>query len=125
MRSSATCCAAPPGSGSIRRCYAPPTAICRCTKTGWRPSGRLKPSPAPRKRVSLARIHDGAQHDSAFLGRVVAGAAVHRRPLVPDQQVANLPGMVVDEAVLRRMFGEVLDQRPGLLALHADKPVRV
>jgi hypothetical protein len=27
----------------------------------------------------------------------VAGAAVHRRPLVPDQQIADLPGMAIGE----------------------------
>src|SRR5271154_2429225 len=41
------------------------------------------------------RVDDRAQHDAALLGVVIAGAAVHRRPLVPHQQIADLPGMVI------------------------------
>ncbi|TMJ59292.1 MAG: ketopantoate reductase family protein [Alphaproteobacteria bacterium] len=68
---------------------------------------------------------DRAQHDAALLRRVIAGAAVHRRPLVPDQQIADLPGMVIDEPLLCRMRRQLLDQRPGLFAVHPDKAVRV
>src|SRR6185436_14274548 len=60
-----------------------------------------------------------------LVGLVVAGAAVHRRALVPDQDVADAPAVVVDEALLRGVIGEFLDQRPRLFALHADEAVRV
>src|SRR5499425_1843058 len=73
----------------------------------------------------LARIHDRAQHDPALVRPIVAGAAVHRRALVPDQDVADAPAVVVDEALLGRVSGELLDQRPRLLPLHADEAVRV
>src|SRR5579863_4325262 len=73
----------------------------------------------------LIRIDDGAQHDAALGGVVVAGAAVHRRALVPHDDVADPPGMIIDEAVLRRMRRQFLDQRPGFLALHADDAVAV
>src|ERR1700756_3908723 len=42
-------------------------------------------------RPGSVRVDDGAQHDAAFCGVVVAGTAVHRRPLVPDQEIADLP----------------------------------
>src|SRR5262249_32072488 len=71
------------------------------------------------------RGDDRAQHDAALLGVVIAGAAVHRRALVPHQQVADLPGMVVGETLLRRMRGEVLDQPPGHLAVHPLEAVCV
>jgi hypothetical protein len=38
------------------------------------------------------RVDDRAQHDAAFLGMIITGAAVHRRPFVPNQQIADLPG---------------------------------
>src|SRR5438067_13001113 len=66
-------------------------------------------------------IHDGPQHDAALLWGVIACAAMHGRPLVPDQEIADLPGMIVDETILRRMCCQLLDQRPGFFLLHADK----
>ena len=90
------------------------------------------PSSPPRSAFSFAalyaaslysvRIDDRAQHDAAFLGAVVAGAAVHRRALVPHQHVADPPAMVVDEAVLRRVLGQFLDQRPGFFRAMPTKP---
>src|SRR5262249_2802644 len=74
---------------------------------------------------SSVRVHDCAQHDAALVRPVVAGAAVHRRALVPDQDVADAPAVIVDEAFLRRVGGELLDQRPRVLPLHADEAVRV
>src|SRR5437764_6484775 len=71
------------------------------------------------------RVDDCAQHDAALLGVIVAGAAVHRRPLVPDQQIADLPGMVIGKAFLRGVRGELLDQLPGLVAAYALKAMRV
>src|SRR5215470_2124842 len=73
----------------------------------------------------LVRIHDRAQHDPALVGPVVAGAAVHRRALVPDQDVADAPAVVIDESLLGRVSGELLDHRPRLLTLHADEAMRV
>src|SRR5207247_10668461 len=70
------------------------------------------------------RVHDRAQHDPALVRPVVDGAAVHRRALVPDQDIADAPAVVVDEALLRRVSGELIDQRPRLLPLHADAAVR-
>src|SRR4051794_13507848 len=95
------------------------------------PSGRACGEPVmtilrlagERKARWLIWIHDRPQHDAAFLRRVIAGAAVHRCALVPDQQVADLPGMVIDESVLRRMRRQFLDQRPGFLPVHADEAV--
>src|SRR5579884_1946583 len=76
-------------------------------------------------RRTLGGIDDRAQHDAALLRPIIAGAAMHRRPLVPYDQIADPPGMVIDKAFLRRVRGELLDQPPRFLALHADKTVRV
>src|SRR5215470_20353316 len=70
-------------------------------------------------------VHDRAQHDTEFVRPVVAGAAVHRRALVPYQDIADAPAVVVDEALLGRVIGERLDERPRLFPLHADKAMRV
>src|SRR3989442_2533205 len=75
--------------------------------------------------VTSARVHDRAQHDPALVRPVVAGAAVHRRALVPDQDIADAPAVVVDEALLGRVSGELIDQRPRLLPLHAAEAMRV
>src|SRR5207344_2212818 len=71
------------------------------------------------------RIHDRAQHDAALVRPVVAGAAVHRRPLVPHQHIADAPAVVIDEALLGGVFGELLDERPGLVPTHAGEAMRV
>ena len=60
-----------------------------------------------------------------LVGVVVARAAVHRRPLVPDHQIADAPGMVMDVALLRRVTGQLFDQRPCLFAAHPDEAMRV
>src|SRR5436190_24153776 len=60
-----------------------------------------------------------------LVGPVVAGAAMHGRLLVPHQHVADPPRMVVDEPVLRRMIGELLDQLPGLVLRYSLKAMRV
>ena len=56
---------------------------------------------------------------------IVAGAAMHRRALVPDQQIADLPGMIIDKPLLRGMRRQLFDQRPGGVAMHSDKAMRV
>src|SRR6516162_9251694 len=71
------------------------------------------------------RINDGPQHDATLLGMIVARTAVHRRPLVPHQQIADAPRVIVGEAFLRGMRGEIFDQLPGLLVLHSLKAVGV
>src|SRR5438094_1018318 len=76
-------------------------------------------------RSPSVRVHDRAQHDPALVRPVVAGAAVHRRALVPYEDIADAPAVVVDEALLGRVVSELLDQRPGLLPLHADETMRV
>src|SRR5580765_902966 len=98
----------------------------RARQTRTSPAGRagslvtaLYPEPPS------VRIHDRAQHDAALVGPVVAGAAVHRRALVPHQHIADAPAVVVDETLLGGVFAELLDQRPGLLPLHADESMRV
>src|SRR5215471_99159 len=75
--------------------------------------------------ASSVRVHDRAQHDPALVRPVIAGAAVHRRALVPDQDIADAPTVVVDEALLGRVSGELLDQRPRLFPLHAHEAMRV
>src|SRR2546423_10384537 len=70
-------------------------------------------------------VYDRAQHDAALVRPVVARTAVHRRALVPDQDIADAPAVVVDEALLGRVIGELLDERPRLFPLHADEPMRV
>src|SRR5271166_6941240 len=65
--------------------------------------------------TASVRIHDGAEHDAVLLRPVIAGATVHRRPLVPHQHIADPPAVIVDEALLRRVLGQFLDQRPGLV----------
>src|SRR3984893_4505551 len=63
-----------------------------------------------RVRGGLVRVDDRAQHDAALLRVIVAGTPVHRRPLVPDQEIADLPGMAIGEAFLGGVRGELLDQ---------------
>src|SRR5438093_13402664 len=75
--------------------------------------------------ATTVRSSDRAQHDAAPLRPVVAGATVHRRPLVPHQHIADAPAVVIDKALLGGVFGELLDQRPGLLPLHAREAMRV
>src|SRR5215831_13871541 len=89
-----------------------------------RPAGP-QPRDGLQRAQHLVRVHDRAQHDPALVRPVVAGAAVHRRALVPDQDVADPPAVVVDEALLGRVSSELIDQRPRLLPLHADETVRV
>src|SRR5438067_9431544 len=115
MRSSAICCAARAASVLRRRYCAPLAAICRCTKTA---------SP-PNAEGSLDWVDDRAQHDAALARRVIAGAAMHRRRLVPHQDVAHLPGVIVNESLLRRMRREFFDQLPRFVFRHADETVTV
>src|SRR5438270_1886266 len=75
------------------------------------PSPRLRGEGFPRWPTSV-RVDDRAQHDAAFFRVVVARTPVHRRLLVPDQQIADLPGMVIGKALLGRVRGELLDQLP-------------
>src|SRR3989441_7643850 len=75
--------------------------------------------------LSLVRVHDRAQHDPALVRPVVTGAAVHRRALVPYQDIADAPAVVVDEALLGRVIGELLDEQPRLFPRHADEPMRM
>src|SRR5262249_29523615 len=75
--------------------------------------------------MESVRVHDRAQHDPALVRPVVAGAAVHRCALVPYQDIPDAPAVVVDEALVGRVSGELLDQRPRLLALLADEALRV
>src|ERR1700757_2010616 len=63
------------------------------------------------------RIDDRAQPDAAPVRPVIAGTAVHGCPFVPHQEIADLPGMVIDETLLGRVQGELFDQTPGLVAL--------
>src|SRR5437763_1892576 len=85
---------------------------------------RLPAGPGSRT-GTLIRVDDGAQHDPALVGTVVAGAAMHRCLFVPHQHVADPPRMVVDEPVLRRMIGELLDQLPSLVLRYSLKAMRV
>src|ERR1700740_722451 len=71
------------------------------------------------------RVDDCAQHDATLFGMIIAGAAVHRRSLVPDQEIADLPRMVIGKAFLRGVSRELFDQLPGLLALHSLEAVGV
>src|SRR5262249_14186892 len=79
--------------------------------------------PLVRFATALIRIHDCAQHDATLLWRVIAGAAMHCRPLVPDQEIAGTPGMIVNKTALRRMRGQLLNQWPGVFLLHAHEAV--
>src|SRR5438552_16866955 len=71
------------------------------------------------------RVHDRAQHDPALVRPVVAGAAVHRRALVPYEDIANAPAVVLDEALPGRVIVKLLDERPRLFPLHAAEPMRM
>src|SRR5580704_11864772 len=55
---------------------------------------------------ALIRVDDRAQHDTTLFRVIVARASMHRRPLVPDQQIAHPPRMVINKALLSRMRGE-------------------
>src|SRR6267142_1588723 len=55
-------------------------------------------------------VDDGPQHDPALLGSRVAGASMHGRDLVPHEDVAHAPVVVVDEPLLRRVVAKLLDQ---------------
>src|SRR6266404_9722155 len=63
-------------------------------------------------RSPSVRVHDRAQHDPARVWPVVAGAAVHCRALVPYEDIADAPAVVIDEALLGRVIGELLDEWP-------------
>src|SRR5439155_7668636 len=76
-------------------------------------------------RGASVRVDDRAQHDAALLGVVVARTPVHRRALVPDQEIADLPRMVVGEAFLGGVSGELLDQLPRLCPFHPLEAMRV
>src|SRR5262249_55033577 len=84
----------------------------------------LRHLPDPRYYFNVC-IHDRAQHDPAFVRPIIAGSAVHRGQLVPHQHIADAPVMVINEAILRRVLGQFLDQRPGFLPRHADETMRV
>src|SRR3954467_2601452 len=101
------------------------SAPCSC-RWSARPEIKKLMEPASRPPVCrLIRIDDRAQHNSALIRAVVSGAAVYRRLLVPHQDIADPPGVVVDETVLRRMLGQFLDQPPCLVLRHAFEPVGV
>src|SRR5436309_9821225 len=72
-------------------------------------------------------VDDGPQHDPALLGSRVAGASMHGRDLVPHEDVAHAPGVVVDELLLRRVVAELLDQACRVGGCHAleSMPERV
>src|SRR5262249_34712878 len=70
-------------------------------------------------------VHDRAQHDTVFIGVIIARATVHRGPFIPHQHVTNAPMVVIDKAILRCVVGKFLNQWPGLLAAHADEAMRV
>jgi hypothetical protein len=54
------------------------------------------------------------------LGVVVGTTAMHRAAIVPDDEVADGPAVLVDELRLRRGGNQLLDQRPPLLHRPAD-----
>jgi hypothetical protein len=71
------------------------------------------------------RVDDRAEHDAAFLGTSVARAAVQGGDLVPHHDVADAPGVVVDEAILRRVIAELLDQSHRCIVSHPLEAMRV
>jgi len=104
----------------------------QCKRNGsanrrWRPVSRRdnRLGAGTGGRLGSARIDDGAQHDAAFFRVIIAGAGVHRRPLVPYQKVADTPRVVVGEEFLRGMCGEFFDQLPRLFALHSFEAMSV
>ena len=52
-------------------------------------------------------------HD-ASVAPLVARGDVHRAPVVPDDQVAHLPVVQIDEAILRRERDQLVEQRAPL-----------
>ena len=52
-------------------------------------------------------VQRGGAPEIARLGFIVWPAAMHGASIVPDHQIAPLPAMAVDEALLRGMGGEV------------------
>ena len=55
------------------------------------------------------RVDNRPQHDAALLGVVVAGTAMHGCALVPNQQIADPPRMVIGKAFLGGVRGEFFD----------------
>src|SRR5207247_8842658 len=80
----------------------------------WQPVGQAAAA-GDRSQRLLARVNDGTQENTTLIGSIVAGTAVHRCHLVPHQHVADPPLVVVDEPVLGRMVGELVDESPRLV----------
>jgi hypothetical protein len=53
---------------------------------------------------NLIGVDNSPQHHPAFVGPVVAGAAMHCRLFIPYQHVANAPRVVINEPFLCRML---------------------
>src|SRR6266700_477692 len=74
----------------------------------------------PGKSIRPHRALDrGAQHQPA-LGRGEIGARVRRAAVVPEQQVAHAPDMLVDEFPLLGMIEDLVEQRRALLLWHVE-----
>src|SRR6476646_2610493 len=76
----------------------------------------------------LRRFDVESRHASQFaavLAVVEGAAAVHRRAIVPDHEIADAPLVAVHELRLGRMLDEIPQQQPALGNGPVDDPGRV
>src|SRR5690606_41256416 len=65
-----------------------------------------------------ALVDRGAAHVAAVGVRRERGGRVHRAAVVPDDEIVLAPVVAIDEAVLRGVGVELLNQRAALVGVH-------
>ena len=90
------------------------------------PAGKNGPSGAAGDEGGFGDIERRHAAQLAAVLRVVEGPrAVHRGAVVPDHEVADAPGMAVDELRLGRVLDQVAQEEPPLRDRPVDDPRRV
>src|SRR2546428_45596 len=64
-------------------------------------------------------LHGRAQHQAA-LGRGEISACMRRAAIVPKEEIAEPPDVLVDELSSLRVIEDGIEQRPALLVRHVD-----
>src|SRR5688500_16708915 len=112
----------PPGT---RRAEFGVRFVIKCARTrrlNYEPDPEFRPTPNSCRNLTE---HRAAPDHAALRGGVIGRRAVHHAAVVPDQELAGLPAVLVGEI---RMDGErvqLLDQRaPGVIR-HAENVFRV
>src|SRR5205085_10017365 len=69
--------------------------------------------------------HGTTAHDPRLRRRIVRRCPMHETAVIPNDQLAGLPAMLVGEIGMNGKRIQLLDQRPSFGVRHADDVLRV